>query len=155
MKSVARFRIRGPVVAFALLGTISGPAWAGPEESATTAQGEVQAADRESGSVQSVVQRTQSQLVTVEQRLANGELLYRTALMEKADPKRGASASENFARAQLVLSEIVEGFPDTRNAADAQFLRGESYYASGEYLSARRDYRAIVCLLYTSPSPRD
>jgi tetratricopeptide (TPR) repeat protein len=140
----ARFRARGPVrspvtaLSFALVTALSGAASAGPEESATTAQAEVQAADRESGSVQAAVQRTQSQLVTVEQRLANGEILYRMAI---ADSK---SRAENLSRAELVFSEIIEGFPDTRNASDATWLRGESYYAGDEYLSARRDYRSIV-----------
>ncbi len=150
MNSFARFRTRGPVrspltvLALAFGTALSSSAYAGPEESATTAQGEVQAADRESGSVQAAVKRTQSQLVTVEQRLANGEILYRMALAEKADPSRAAAAAENLSRAQLVFSEIIEGFPDTRNASDAMWLRGEAYYAGQEYLSARRDYRTIV-----------
>ena len=118
----------------------SSPAWAGPEESASTAQSEVMAADRESGSVQATVRSTQAQLVTVEQRLANGEILYRTAIAT-SDPGRRRG---DLDRAQLVFSEIIEGFPDTRSAPDAMFLRGETYYAAGEYLSARRDYRTIV-----------
>ena len=137
MKPIARACVS--LLALTVAASLEGRAFAGPEESATTAQGEVQAADRESGSVQSVVQRTQSQLVTVEQRLANGELLYRTAVAPNSK-----SRAEDLARAELVLSEIVEGFPDTRNASDAMFLRGESYYAGEEYLSARRDYRTIV-----------
>jgi len=67
--------------------------------------------------------------MTAEQRLANGELLYRT---------------KDYARAGVVFSEILEEFPNTPNYPDALWLRGETYYASREYLSARRDYRQIV-----------
>ena len=65
----------------------------------------------------------------VEQRLANGELLYRT---------------KDYARAGIVLSEILEEFPDTPSFPDALFLRGETYFASREYLSARRDFRQLA-----------
>jgi tetratricopeptide (TPR) repeat protein len=133
------------LLAFAIVAGASGTAWAGPDESASTAQSEVQAADRESGSVLAIVQQTQSQLVTVEQRLANGEILYRTALAtSKDDPLQAPRRQGDLARAQLVFSEIIEGFPDTRSAADATWLRGETYYESEEYLAARRDYRTIV-----------
>lgn len=144
----ARPRTNGPMRALgpALLATFTAAlmgagleriAFAGPEESASTAQGEVQAADRESGSVQTTVARTQQQLVTVEQRLANGEVLYRMGA------SNGGNAGD-LERAALVFSEIIEGFPETRSASDAMWLRGETYYASEEYLSARRDYRSIV-----------
>ena len=39
----------------------------------------------------------------------------------------------------------------TPSYPDALWLRGETYYASHEYLSARRDYRALVD---TAASPR-
>ncbi|MBC7017924.1 tetratricopeptide repeat protein, partial [Salmonella enterica] len=47
-------------------------------------------------------------------------------------------------RAIVVFSEILEEFPDTPSYADALWLRGETFYAQKEYLSARRDYRALV-----------
>ncbi len=104
-------------------------AHANSEDNATTAQSAVQDADRESASVQAAVQTARTQQLTVEQRLANGELLYRT---------------KDYARAGVILSEIIEGFPNTPSYPDATWLRGETYYASGEYLSARRDYRVLV-----------
>jgi len=105
------------------------PARAASEDNAVTAQSEVQNADRESASVQAAVQTARTQQLSVEQRLANGEILYRT---------------KDYARAGVVFSEIIEGFPDTPSYPDAMFLRGETYYASREYLSARRDYRQLV-----------
>ncbi|MDP9035425.1 MAG: tetratricopeptide repeat protein, partial [Myxococcota bacterium] len=41
-------------------------------------------------------------------------------------------------------SEIIEEFPDTPSYPDALWLRGETYYASHDYLAARRDYRLLV-----------
>jgi len=108
---------------------VATPAHAGSEDNAAAAQSEVQNADRESASVQAAVQSARTQQLTVEQRLANGEILYRT---------------KDYARAGVVFSEIIEGFPDTPSYPDAMFLRGETYYASHEYLSARRDYRQLV-----------
>jgi tetratricopeptide (TPR) repeat protein len=96
---------------------------------ATRAQAEVVAVDHESAGVQAEVEKTKAQRFSVEQRLTNGELLYRT---------------KDYPRAVVVLSEILEEFPDTPSFPDALWLRGETFYAQKEYLSARRDYRAIV-----------
>ena len=100
-----------------------------PDADATRAQQEVTAVDRESASVQSAIEKAKAQRYTVEQRLTNGELLYRT---------------KDYPRAVVVFSEILEEFPDTPSYPDALWLRGETFYAQKEYLSARRDYRAIV-----------
>jgi tetratricopeptide (TPR) repeat protein len=113
----------------ALVSLYSVPAHADAESSASAAQGEVQAADRETGSVQAAVRSAKPQLLTVEERLANGEILYRT---------------KDYPRAGVVLSEIIEGFPNTPSYPDAMWFRGETYYESKEYLSARRDYRQLV-----------
>jgi len=96
---------------------------------AARAQTEVNTVDRESASVQAAIERARAQRYTVEQRLANGELLYR---------------SKDYPRATVVFSEILEEFPDTPSYPDALWLRGETFYAQKEYLSARRDYRALV-----------
>jgi tetratricopeptide (TPR) repeat protein len=109
--------------------TLANPAWADADGNARNAQAEVSTVDRESGTVQDAIRKAQSQRLTVEQRLANGELLYR---------------SKDYARASVVFSEILEEFPDTPSYPDALWLRGETYYASKEYLSARRDYRQLV-----------
>jgi tetratricopeptide (TPR) repeat protein len=96
---------------------------------ANRAQTEVTTVDRESATVQAAIEKAKAQRYTVEQRLTNGELLYRT---------------KDYPRAVVVFSEILEEFPDTASYPDALWLRGETFYAEKEYLSARRDYRAVV-----------
>jgi tetratricopeptide (TPR) repeat protein len=99
------------------------------DDTVSSAQDELQRVSREVSSVQSVVQRAKGERQTAEQRLANGELLYRM---------------NDFGRAIVVLSEILEEFPNTPSYPDALWLRGETYYAAHDYLAARRDYKAIV-----------
>ncbi|MDP9001676.1 MAG: tetratricopeptide repeat protein [Myxococcota bacterium] len=94
-----------------------------------SAESELVRVSHEMLSVQSVVERAKSERQTPEQRVANGELLYR---------------SNDFARAIVLLSEILEEFPNTPSYPDALWLRGETYYAAHDYLAARRDYRALV-----------
>jgi tetratricopeptide (TPR) repeat protein len=66
---------------------------------------------------------------TAEQRLTNGELLYRMG---------------DYDRAAVVLSEILEEFPNTTSYPDALWLLGETYYSTHDYLAARRNYRVLV-----------
>lgn len=107
-----------------------GPAFAADAEGdAARAQREVSAVSNEIATVQAAIERAKGQRYTVEQRITNGELLYRT---------------KDYPRAVVVFSEIQEEFPDTPAYVDALWLRGETFYAQKEYLSARRDYRAIV-----------
>jgi tetratricopeptide (TPR) repeat protein len=80
------------------------------------------------GQIQAAVLQSKGEL-TPEQRLANGELLFR---------------NRDFARASVVLSETLEAFPNTPSFPDALWLRGETYYAEGDYLAARRDYKLLV-----------
>jgi tetratricopeptide (TPR) repeat protein len=105
------------------------PAWADADEHARSAGSELVNVDREIGTVQAAVEKAKGEQMTVEERLANGELLYRT---------------KDYARAANVFSEILEKYVNTPSYPDALWLRGETYYASHEYLSARRDYRAII-----------
>ena len=110
--------------------TLAHPAFAADGDGdAARAQTEVTSVDRESSSVQAAIDKAKSERYTVEQRLTNGELLYRT---------------KDYPRAIVVFSEILEEFPDTASYPDALWLRGETFYAQKEYLSARRDYRALV-----------
>ncbi|APS00922.1 hypothetical protein BCY86_06120 [Pajaroellobacter abortibovis] len=64
-----------------------------------------------------------------EEHLAEGEMLF---------------YARDYPRAAVVLTEIIEKYPDTPSQIDALWLRGETYYGSKEYLAARRDYRALV-----------
>jgi tetratricopeptide (TPR) repeat protein len=107
----------------------SSSAWADSDEHARTAGSDLVSVDREIGTVQAAVDKSKSEQMSVEERLANGEILYRT---------------KDYPRASLVFSEILEKYPNTPSYPDALWLRGETYYASHEYLAARRDYRAIV-----------
>lgn len=134
MRFPRRARLRVATASFvsvwALTALAPTPAFASDaDDKAAAAAHDVQTAGREIPSVQAAVNSAQTQLLTVEQRLANGDLLYQ---------------SKDYVRASVVYSEIIEGFPNTVSYADALWRRGETYYASGEYLSARRDYREIV-----------
>ncbi len=104
-------------------------AWGDADEHARAAGAQLVSVDREAGTVQSAIEKAKGELMTVDERLANGELLYRM---------------KDYPRAQLVFSEILEGYKNTTSYPDALWLRGETYYAAREYLSARRDYRAVV-----------
>jgi tetratricopeptide (TPR) repeat protein len=99
------------------------------DDSTTAAQADLTYVGRNMANVQSAVDRAKSERLTPEQRLANGELLYRM---------------NDYERAIVVLSEIMEEFPNTPSYPDALWLRGETYYAMHDYLSARRDYKALV-----------
>jgi tetratricopeptide (TPR) repeat protein len=128
---VKRYRGGFAIVAAAVALGVSSPARAdGGEANASNAQTEITNVDREAGAVQSAVERSKAQKLSAEQRLANGDLLYR---------------SKDYQRAIVVFSELLEEFPPTTvSYPDALWLRGETYYATKEYLSARRDYRALV-----------
>jgi tetratricopeptide (TPR) repeat protein len=93
------------------------------------AQRSLQSVAREAPTLQSEIDKAKGAAMTVEQRLANGEILYRT---------------KDYDRAGVVFSEILEQYPDTPSYPDALFLRGMTYYESHEYLSARRDFRQLV-----------
>lgn len=64
-----------------------------------------------------------------EQKLIQGELLLK---------------GKDFYRAVVILSSVIEGYPGTRSAADATWLRAEAYYQNNEWLSSRRDLKKIV-----------
>jgi len=100
-----------------------------PDEALGRVQGEVAQVTHDAANVEAAIQRAKGEVLSVEARLANGELLYRT---------------KDYEHASVVFSEILEGFPDTPSYPDALFLLGETYYASREYLAARRAYREVV-----------
>jgi tetratricopeptide (TPR) repeat protein len=99
------------------------------DDAVTSAQNELVYVGRAISGVQSVVEKARTEQQTPEQKLANGEVLYRM---------------NDYGRAIVVLSEIVEAFPNTPSYPDALWLRGETYYAAHDYLAARRDYRGLV-----------
>jgi tetratricopeptide (TPR) repeat protein len=113
----------------ALACALAADARAGSADAVTSAQSELVQVSHEMAGVQSAIDRAKGQRQSPEERLANGELLYRT---------------NDFTRAVVILSEILEEFPDTPSYPDAMWLRGETYYASHDYLAARRDYSVLV-----------
>jgi tetratricopeptide (TPR) repeat protein len=130
--SASRPRILGWASVGLALATVAAPGLARAADAdadATKAQNEVNAVSNETSFIQAAIEKSKTERYTVEQRVANGELLYR---------------SKDYARATVVFSEILEEFPDTPSYVDALWLRGETFYAQKEYLSARRDYRQIV-----------
>jgi tetratricopeptide (TPR) repeat protein len=107
-----------------------GEAWAGsnPDEAITSARLELGSVGSGVSQVQAAIEQAKGEM-SPEQRLANGELLYR---------------NKDYGRASVVLSETIEAFPNTPSYPDALWLRGETYYADGDYLAARRDYKTLV-----------
>ncbi|MGD0676059.1 MAG: tetratricopeptide repeat protein [Polyangiaceae bacterium] len=108
---------------------IAGDAQAGSTDSFDAARGDLAYVANNMASVQAAVAQGQAPRQSAEQRLANGELLFRM---------------KDYSRATVVLSEIIEEFPNTTSYPDALWLRGETYYESRDYLAARRDYLALV-----------
>jgi tetratricopeptide (TPR) repeat protein len=96
----------------------------------SSAQGDIEEVGREIPGVRSAVEhaRTQQRL-TVEQRLANGELFYQL---------------KDYPHAIVILNEIRLEFPDTPSYPDALWLLGETYYDAHDYLAANRSYRELV-----------
>lgn len=65
----------------------------------------------------------------VEERLTDGELFYRL---------------QDFVRASIILTDIVDNYPNHRAYPDALFLLGESLYAAKDYLGARTRLRQLI-----------
>lgn len=65
----------------------------------------------------------------VEERLADGELFFRL---------------QDYVSASVILTDIVENFPQHQAAPDATFLLGESLFKAGDFLGARNRYRTII-----------
>ena len=112
-----------------LVSVVPSVAYADADANIINARSDFSFADREAPSVEAAVARKKAQRSTAEQRIANGELLFRM---------------KDYQRAVVVLSEVIEEFPNTPAYPDALWLRGETYYATKGYLAARRDYKALV-----------
>ena len=65
----------------------------------------------------------------VEERLTDGELFYRL---------------QDYVRASIIFTDIVDNHPDHRATPDALFLLGESLYRAGDYLGARSRLRQLI-----------
>jgi TolA-binding protein len=65
----------------------------------------------------------------VEERLTDGELFYRL---------------QDYVRASIILTDIVDNYPQHRAYPDALYLLGESLYAAKDYLGARTRLRQLI-----------
>ena len=124
---------RGPLGAIGCLvvawAAQAGDARASADDAVASAKTDLASVGSGLDRVQAAVLQAKGERLTAEQRLSNGELLFRM---------------KDYNRASVVLSEILEEFPNTTSYPDALWLRGETYYAQRDYLAARRDYREIV-----------
>ncbi|MFI5307270.1 MAG: tetratricopeptide repeat protein [Polyangiales bacterium] len=76
------------------------------------------------------IQRSQLRSPTyVEERLTDGELFFRL---------------QDYLRASVIFTDIVDNYPQHRAYPDALFLLAESLFKAGDFLGARERYRAII-----------
>ncbi len=76
------------------------------------------------------LRRTQRHSPTfVEERLTDGELFYRL---------------QDYVRASIIFTDIVENYPEHRAFPDALFLLGDSLFRAGDYLGARTRFRELI-----------
>jgi TolA-binding protein len=65
----------------------------------------------------------------VEERLTDGQLFYQL---------------QDYVRASIILTDVVDNYPQHRAMPDALFLLGESLYSAGDYLGARTRLRQLI-----------
>jgi TolA-binding protein len=65
----------------------------------------------------------------VEERLTDGELFYRL---------------QDYVRASIIFTDIVDNYPQTTAFADALFLLADSLFRAGDYLGARTRFREVL-----------
>ena len=65
----------------------------------------------------------------VEERLTDGELFYRL---------------QDYVRASIIFTDIVDNYPQHRAFPDALFLLGDSLFRAGDYLGARTRFRLVL-----------
>ena len=98
-----------------------------------SAESAVRNVESKVGSVRARVARVQRESVAVVRRIAEGDMLLR---------------NQEYERAIHVFSQVVElyrqGKAQRHDDADATFLLGESYFADGQLLSARREYQRLL-----------
>ncbi len=76
------------------------------------------------------LRRSQTRSPTyVTERLTDGELFYRL---------------QDYVRASIIFTDIVENFPSHEAYPDALFFLGDSLYRAGDYLGARTRFRELI-----------
>jgi len=95
-------------------------------------QAERQVADLESETAHTIAQPISSDLrrdTFVEERLTDGELYLRL---------------EDYLRAAILFTDIVDHYPTHRAYPEALYLLGESLYLAGDYLGARKRFARVI-----------
>jgi TolA-binding protein len=90
----------------------------------TTIEGQADALTQES--LDSTERRSATH---VEERLTDGELFYRL---------------QDYIRASIIFTDIVDNYPTHAAYTDALFLLGDSLFRAGDYLGARTRFREII-----------
>ncbi|MGE3635481.1 MAG: tetratricopeptide repeat protein, partial [Sandaracinaceae bacterium] len=76
------------------------------------------------------LRRSQTRSPTfVVERLTDGELFYRL---------------QDYVRASIIFTDIVENYPNHESFPDALFFLGDSLYRAGDYLGARTRFRQLI-----------
>ena len=129
MLESVRFRLASIAVAICLLGLL---------ESGTSAQ-DVSALVRDMGVIEGDAQGLVRQRLErsaqrrspthVEERLTDGELFYRL---------------QDYVRASIIFTDIVDHYPQHRAFPDALFLLGDSLFRAGDYLGSRTRFRQLL-----------
>lgn len=112
-----------------LVGFFSTDARASSDDAVTSAQGDLAQVGANIAGVQAAIARVKTERESADKRLVDGQQLY---------------AAGEYSRAILVFSELLEEFPTSPRYPEALWWRGEAFYNSHDYLSARRDYRTLV-----------
>lgn len=101
-----------------------------PNEAFETASRAIAHAESSSGEVARAIANAKADERTPESRIADGEMLLRT---------------EDYERAATLFHQVIEQHKDHPTAyPDALYLLGETYYASKQFMSARRVYREMA-----------
>jgi tetratricopeptide (TPR) repeat protein len=132
VRRAIRFRAVGLAFSLSVLGAAYAEnARASSEDDAIAdAQRGIAEASRGAATVDHYVSRAKSEEQSPEARIADADMLLR---------------SRDYERAASVLSQVIEKYPNHPTAVpDATYLLAESYFASKQYLSARRIYQRIV-----------
>ena len=121
-------RLRGMVSTFVVLASVGVRAHAQDVDAANRDLTEVESVATSLRNTQLRGTGTRSPTY-VEERLTDGELFYRL---------------QDYVRASIIFTDIVEHYPQHSAYPDAVFLLGESLFQAKDYLGARAKYRMVL-----------
>ncbi len=117
--------------AVVLVGTSFGLAAPTGAQDARKAESELRGieSDTQQLLVDPLLTRNSRSATHVEERLTDGQLFYQL---------------QDYVRASIILTDVVDNYPQHRAMPDALFLLGESLYSAGDYLGARTRFRQLI-----------